>query len=87
MSRGPNSGAYNMAKSLVLTTEEQSLEVKNIPVRYQVTPKNGETALYDGVIEINETTTERSFVPLTNLLTFNGWRAYTINDAVLEATL
>jgi hypothetical protein len=76
-----------MAKSLVLTTPEQSLETKNIPIRYQFTPKDGETPLYDGVIEINEITTDRAFVPLTNLLTFNGWRAYTINDAVLEATL
>ena len=76
-----------MAKSLNLTTSEQLLEVKNIPVRYQFTPKNGETTLHDGVIEINEITTERAFVPLTNLLTFNGWRAYTINDAVLEATI
>jgi len=76
-----------MAKSLVLTTAEQSLQIDAIPVRYQFTPKNGETALYDGVIEINEITTARKFVPLTNLLTFNGWRAYTINDAVLEATL
>jgi hypothetical protein len=76
-----------MAKQLLLTTAEQKLEVKNIPVRHQVKPKSGETALYDGVIEINEETTERAFVPLTNLLTFNGWRAYTINDAVLEATL
>jgi hypothetical protein len=76
-----------MAKQLLLTSAEQSLAVKNIPSRYQVTPKDGETVLYDGVIEINEITTERAFVPLTNLLTFNGWRAYTINDAVLEATL
>jgi hypothetical protein len=76
-----------MAKSLVLTTAEQSLEVKNIPVRYQVAPKDGETVLYDGVIEINEITAERKFILLNNLLTFNGWRAYTINNAVLEATL
>ena len=74
-----------MTKKLVLTAVVQSLEVRGLPVRSRFAAMDGETVLHDGVIEINESTNNRKFVPFANLLTFNGYPAFTINNAVLEA--
>jgi hypothetical protein len=56
-------------KSLVLTTEQQKLRIENVPTRSIFTAKDrAENVIETGVIEINELTTERAFVPLKKTL-------------------
>lgn len=73
-----------MAKSLVLTTAEQSLSVDNIADLSIVKVVYADTTENENIIERNESTSDRQLTPTANLLNLNGFVFSTLSNSVVE---
>jgi hypothetical protein len=73
-----------MAKSLVLTTAEQSLSVDTIADLSIVNVVYADTTENENIIERNENTSDRQLVPTSNLLNLNGFVFSTLSNSVVE---
>ena len=73
-----------MAKSLVLTTAEQSLSVDNIADLSVVNVIYADATENENIIERNESTNDRQLVPTSNLLNLNGFVFATLINSVVE---
>ena len=73
-----------MAKSLVLTTAEQSLSVDTIADLSVVKVVYADATEDQSIIERNESTSDRQFVPTSNLLNLNGFVFATLSNSVVE---
>jgi hypothetical protein len=73
-----------MAKSLVLTTAEQSLAVSTISDLSIVKVVYADTTENENIIERNESTNDRQLVPTSNLLNLNGFIFATLSNSVVE---
>jgi len=73
-----------MAKSLVLTTAEQSLSVDTIADLSVVKVVYADTTENENIIERNENTNARQLVPTSNLLNLNGFIFATLSNSVVE---
>ena len=73
-----------MAKSLVLTTPEQSLSVDTIADLSIVKVVYADTTENENIIERNEITNDRQLTPTANLLNLNGFVFSTLSNSVVE---
>ena len=73
-----------MAKSLVLTTAEQSLSVDTIADLSIVKVVYADTTENENIIERNESTSDRQLTPTSNLLNLNGFVFSTLSNSVVE---
>ena len=73
-----------MAKSLVLTTAEQSLSVDTIADLSIVKVVYADKTENENIIERNESTSDRQLVPTSNLLNLNGFVFSTLSNSVVE---
>jgi len=73
-----------MAKSLVLTTAEQSLSVDTIADLSIVKVVYADTTENENIIERNEITNDRQLTPTANLLNLNGFVFSTLSNSVVE---
>jgi len=73
-----------MAKSLVLTTAEQSLSVDTVADLSIVKVLYADTTENENIIERNESTSDRQLVPTSNLLNLDGFVFATQSNSVVE---
>jgi len=73
-----------MAKSLVLTTAEQSLSVNTIADLSIVNVIYADTTENENIIERNEISSLRQLTPTANLLNLNGFVFATLSNSVVE---